>query len=341
VGLPDPSAAKAADRCQKQIGKAGEKFVKAKQKKLNKCLGGLFKCIQTKGAAKEADCIAKAVGKCDKDLAKIFSDDESRLEKSILARCTSFTDLFAADGLGFASIASRCQSDFGVTPTTTGDIAECVRRQKECTVERLVRLQFPRAAELLDTAGIDASLVGKLTCLAGSQSAGGAFGNTDPKGVGKRIAACAKEVGKAGSKFVSSKLKSVEKCLGAISKCVQTKPRDQACLDRVATKCAKELGVGGKIAKAEAKLRSAIQRKCSPVTFADLTGSSGMNLADVAEVCPQVGIAGLANLDDYTECLFRNHECFVDEMVATQYPRTGELLDKVGLEDHVPAIFCP
>ena len=199
--LPDPDVAKAADKCQKAIGAAGEKFVKSKLKKLDKCLAGIFKCIQTKEAAKQADCIAKAATKCDKGLAQIFSKDEPKLESSIVKKCQvegkiDVADLLDADGLGFDSLTAYCENEFGLILDDVDAIAECIRRDKECTAERLFRFQFPRASELLDNAGVNGGVVGNLTCLMGAAGASDGFGATDPKGAGKALDKCAKETKK-------------------------------------------------------------------------------------------------------------------------------------------------
>ena len=72
-GLQDEDAAKAAVACQKQIGKAGETFIKKKQKKLDKCLSALFKCAQKKKTLNEQlTCPIKLTPKCEKELEKIF-----------------------------------------------------------------------------------------------------------------------------------------------------------------------------------------------------------------------------------------------------------------------------
>jgi len=337
-GLTDPVAAKAANNCQKQIGKAGEKFMKNKQKKLSKCVAGISKCIQTKELAKQADCIAKAALKCDKDLAKIFTKDEVKIEADIVKKCgipgkIGVADLLDPDGLDFMSREDHCGKGFGITLSGVDDIAECIRRDKECAVERLFRIQYPRAKELMDNAGVAGGILANLTCLMGSAGASDGFGDTDPKGAGKAVEGCAKETRKAGAKFVGAKVKSIEKCLGEVFKCVQTKQGDQGCIDKATGKCAKEFGAGGKIAKAEAKLRSSIAKKCGPekASFGDLTAAMGMNLTDLTTVCDGLGVPTLANIDDYIECMVRQHCDLVDAVVDLQYPRITELLGEVGL----------
>jgi hypothetical protein len=339
--LADPADARSAQRCQAQIGKAGAKFVTSKLKKLDRCLTGIQRCIQTRGGQKQSDCVTKATIKCDKELAKIFTKDEPMLEADIAKKCDSSADLLAPEGLGFASLSTQCQSEFGVALNTVADVAECIRRQKECTVERLFRLQFPRAVELLDTADVNAGLLAHFTCLMGAMGAGGGYGAIDPKGVGKAIDNCAKETKKAGSMFVSSKVQSIEKCLGEVFKCVQTKPGDQACIDKAAGKCANEFGPDGKISKAEEKLRSSVQKKCGPASFSDLAGTMGMNLDDLASVCVSLGVSSLSSLDDYVECLYRQHECLGQEMIRIQVPRVEDLLSVVGFENEITAASCP
>ncbi len=341
--LSDPDAAKAADKCQKQIGKVGGKFVKNKLKRLDKCLAGIFKCIQTKDATKQPACTAKAAAKCDKELAKIFASDEPKLEDGLLKKCDDpgtldIADLRSPDGLDFQRVALFCDTEYDLALVTVDEVARCVRTHKECRVEQIFRAQFPRAAELLDFAGVDGALVANLTCLTGSPGPGTGFGDTDPKGDGKIVDKCAKEIRKAGAKFVTTKLKSLEKCLGAVFKCVQTKPGDDGCITKASGKCDKELGAGGKIAKAEAKLRSSVEKRCSD--FTPVFGTIGLHVDDLTMECARYDVPGVATLNDYVECLYRQHECLVDDMVALQYPRTEELLAEVGREDDVPPLYC-
>jgi hypothetical protein len=340
-GLSDPDAAKAIDKCQAQIAKAGAKFLSSKLKRLDKCVAAIFKCIQTQGGTKQADCLTKAQGKCNKELDAIFNKDEPKLEADIAKKCTSDADALAAEGLGFSNVAAECLSQFGITVNNVEDMADCIRAHKECTAERMFRVEMARALELLNFADLNTTFVGNLTCLQGASGSGAGFGDTDPKGAGKALDACAKESKKAGAKFAAAKLKSVEKCTNAIFKCIQTKPGDAACLDKAQATCAKELGPNGKVAVAGAKLQSSVGSKCAAAGITNLGAANGMNLADLAAVCQAVGVTGgIPSIADYGVCLFRQHECEADETIRFEVPRLNELLTLVGFDDEVPASFC-
>src|SRR4051794_26213481 len=76
-------AAKAADKCQKDIKKGAAKFVGSKIKILDKCSESIFKCIQTQAdAAKRDACVTKAGAKCNSTLTKI-ADAESSFSAAI------------------------------------------------------------------------------------------------------------------------------------------------------------------------------------------------------------------------------------------------------------------
>jgi hypothetical protein len=332
-------------RCQREIIKAGEKFVRKSYEKLDSCLSRISTCVHTIRPGKQVACISKARTKCDAMLAKILDENALSLESRVLKACQvegelSAIEVLAEDGLSFADVDTHCQ-DLGIVLNGVGDIAECIRRHAKCGVERLLRFEFPRALEFLHTAGVDTTLLDELTCLSGTVGVGGEVGASDPKGARKGIDSCGEQTLLAGAKLVRSRLMAIGECVGEVFKCVQMKPADATCFEKATDECAAEIGTDGKLAKVESKLRSSVHMECGPVDFGELAGPNGMNLDDIASECAPFGVASLKNLEDYVECLNRQHDCLVGEMIRMQVPRVEEVLAMVGFEDEWVPDFCP
>ena len=134
---------------------------------------------------------------------------------------------------------------------------------------------------------------------------------------------CAGGVEKAAAKFASAKLKALDKCVNRVFACEDTKPPGGECAAAVAPKCAKDVAV---IDKAHLKLRDTIDAKCGAVPLGVLRTADALNL-DAA----QVDCGTIATLADYEECLFLQHSCRVELMLATDVPLAQELLGSVGV----------
>jgi len=331
-GLPDAAAAKAADKCQKEIKKAGAKFVGKKLKILDKCTSGIFKCIQTQDD--QSKCIGKSRDKCVSELGKI-AGEEAKYRDSIVAKCgtVSVADLRSTAGLGYANVDYECEGSIN----SVTDIATCVVEKHECRTELLYLVQEPRAKELMEHAGVASSIIDGLECF---PPVGGSGADVeDAKGVGKAIDKCAKALAKAGTTFATKKLKGLEKCLDKIFTCEQTKQSDLvACVAKAKTTCDKEFDTN--IPKAKVKLESTIDKGCSTIDFAGVLGASeGLNLAVLTKECPEFGVPSLTTLAHYKQCIFQQHECRVDEMLRFEVPRIVQLLASVNRPPH--AAFCP
>jgi hypothetical protein len=161
----------------------------------------------------------------------------------------------------------------------------------------------------------------------------------DPKGTGKAVARCARTLGRSGSAFVSARTRRLSACVERILACLQPPAADLAgCFAKAADAC--DVGFG-KIADQEAKLAAALARKCSAdvISFAVLRASNAANLEALADECAAHGVASLAALDDYGECLRRHHTCRSEEMLRFAAPRAEELLRLIGRTLH--SSFCP
>ncbi len=315
--LPDPAAAKAADKCQVAINKASAKFASQTLKYHEKCYDAVFKCVQTKPG--DQKCIDKAAAKCTKEVQIKRPKNEAKLLGAIQKKCTSFADLMSDDGLGYNALAATC-TDAGFPLSGVNAIAGCVRELSECHAERMFGAQMPRARGFAIQEPITIRLG---TCLQGT----GLGDVGDPKGLGKALDKCQKQVKKASAKFVAGKRKSLQKCVGALFKCTQTKPNDPACIAKAQAKCDKEFVTN--IPKLEAKLAAALGKRCLAV-FPALLPVSAMNVSVLGAICQQLGIPAFATMGDYAQCIVRRNECEVDDLFGATAPRADALLQTVG-----------
>jgi cysteine-rich repeat protein len=208
--------------------------------------------------------------------------------------------------------------------------------QHECYAEKLLEVQEPRAMELMRFAGVNATAL--LPCLV--DHGGNGENLNDPKGAGKAVESCEKTIKKTGIKFVSKKLKSLQKCADAVFTCVQTKPGETKCMDKANATCTKELD---KIAQEEAKIGPAIDKKCadSEIAYAVLGASNAANLDALAMECALYGVGSLSTLADYKQCVFQQHECRVEELVRFEVPRAEELFGALTPPVDLRSAFCP
>ncbi len=315
--LPDLAAAKAADKCQATIMKANAKFVAATLKYHEKCYDAAFKCVQTK--PDDQKCFDKAIVKCGREVLTRRPKGIAKLLDAIRKKCTSFDDLMSADGVGYTALAVTC-ADAGFPLSGINGLTECLRELTECDAEQMFGVEMPRARPFAIQDGVPVRFG---TCMVGA----GLGDVGDPKGLGKALDKCQKQVKKASASFVKSKLKSLHKCLGALFKCKQAKPGDLGCVEKAQKKCDKEIGTN--IPKAELKLAAALVKRCADI-FPELGPVNAMSIDVLDLVCQELGVPALATMDDYARCIVRRHECLVEDIVGYTVPRAQALLQEVG-----------
>jgi hypothetical protein len=329
AGLDDPKRqGKPALACQKALGKAGAKHAAATLKRLQKCTGAVFTCVQKK--PDDDTCLPKAGAGCAKLLAG-RAGDRAKVAKAAGKACGSPklapADLLGAAGLGFAAEVAGCAPFGGGDLASVGDVATCLQGQHECRAEALLGQQLPRAAELLALAGRDPAV--DAPCLAAGIDAGG-DGVGDPKARGAALAKCQGALAKAAVKFLGQKQKLVQKCATAVAVCLQQKRDDPKCLPKARATCGKQIAAiarpGGGV---EAKLAAAVAKACGAprVALADLLAPAGLGFDARSDECAALGVAGLATLGDVATCVVRLHECRAEQLLDLQTPRLRELLD--------------
>ncbi|MEO6025233.1 MAG: hypothetical protein ABIR79_00005 [Candidatus Binatia bacterium] len=156
----------------------------------------------------------------------------------------------------------------------------------------------------------------------------------------KAIVKCAKTLANAGTKFSSARLKHLQKCVTAAFQCVQQKPNDAACIAKAAKTCGKELG---KAPADRSKLRTKILKACAPsaVAESDLRALIGIGYDAEVAVCGERGIATLASASDVAACLIAQHECRVEDLIASEVPRAVELLQLAGRDPRPSSRVSP
>ncbi len=336
---PPAATAKAADKCQKAIKKAGLTFVTKKLASLGKCANKVFTCIQTKPNEKRDACVQKASGKCMGELGKI-ANEETKLEGKILKACNenlvSFANLTGSTGLGYAEVIGECESEFGMSGVdTAAEVAACVALQHECRTEELLEVEAPRARELIQvTLGGQMIPLG-LDCLTDH---GGSGLDVENEATGKAIAKCQATITKAAAKFVKTKLTSLEKCVDALFTCRQKAPTDARCRAKAQGTCDKAFA---KIDGARLKLDLAVDKKCLPpaVDYAMLRAADAAYIDALETECPVYGVPTLESIGDYKECLFQQHACKAEELLRFAAPRAESLLELAGRP--LWSEFCP
>ncbi len=340
-GAGDPKfRGKPALRCQKAIRTAGSQFASQLRTRLQKCTDGVFLCLQQKPG--DAACLAKARIRCLKQTAALQvgpTNLDRRLNAKVAKACgpkkpgllplVSGADLCADAGLGFGRNVAVCATP--QSPALLSAVTATIAETHRCRAVQLFTTDVPRAAELLTAGGVD---VGTLPCL-GSGAQGGNLGLGKPVGVVKAVVGCQKGIGKAGARFVKQVLDAEQRCSEAVATCIQTKPGDAKCLTKARGVCRKvttKLYLGPQ--SREQKLKSSIARACGTTTpgkaprvaLTDLRSILGIGYDTMQSGCAALGVAGLASVDDVSECLVREHVCRADQLLTSQTPRAHELL---------------
>lgn len=331
LALPDTFRAKSATKCQRTIAKVGSKLVSDRLKTLGVCANGALRCVQSK--AGDGSCVSKAAALCDKKLGALAASAVKR-RAAISKDCgvVGLEELRIENGLGYETLAAAC-APLGSTPDSTDGIADCVLRVHACGVDRLFGAQLPRAGALLEAAGLSNQRWADLACL--DRGTDGVGGEGSFAGAIER---CAASIQKAGKSLVLSELAALEKCTISIFACEQTKPGQFAsCVQKAEPKCRTGLQA---LPLKRTKMLASIQTGCGGLPFDALRSVTGISLDALSADCEARGVQ-VGSVKDYAECLVRQHECQVDDLLDAAVPRTDQLLSRVGLAAAFPKVACP
>jgi uncharacterized delta-60 repeat protein len=323
AGLGAPDAQKAFVKCAKAVQAAGAKLAAAKLKRLHKCVGGVFACVQLKPA--DAKCLPKAGATCAKQLGALAKDRATAggaITKACAVPGLPFDDVRGQEGFGYGVELAICQDRGVPTLDSIADIAACVGARVECGADRLLAMEAPRAAELLVAGGRDPAA--DAPCLPSAEAPSGGLADAERA---KIAAKCQHGVFKAGGKFVSAKTKVVNACVHAAVACIQLKPGDPGCLAKMRATCAKKVGALTGDGGIEAKLAAAVVKTCGALDAAELTAAAGLGFAARTAECAAFGAPSLQSAAAVGDCLRRQHERRVEQMLEAGMPRMHELLN--------------
>jgi hypothetical protein len=327
-GLPDADQAKEANKCQIIVERTGADVAVETLDALQDCIGPVFKCVQTKPG--DAGCLDKARKGCN-DQLDAAAAESARMFDAIARKCASGVTVEALLdplGLNFEAVQAECKSEFGVEVTDTSSLGTCLALQQSCELQRMFAFDIPRAASLLEVAGVDPARRAALTCL--TPYGGDGQGVGDPRGFGRVVEKCASTIMNSGTKLVDASLKALGRCLDTTFTCIEVKHDSSdfpACLEKARKRCDVEFA---NLATASAKPGVALEKVCGDVDFETLRDASGLLLEALATDCKLLGGEDPVTLSAYTDCLVRNHRCGVAELSRFKEPRAEELLGQVG-----------
>jgi hypothetical protein len=156
----------------------------------------------------------------------------------------------------------------------------------------------------------------------------GGSGNLADSDDAKALVKCQSKVKKIATAFVTKKLKSLEKCVDAIFRCIQTSAADDSCVSteegdgKAEEKCEKEFA---KIEAAAAKVAPAIEKACGGLPSSALFEPNGANLASLATECDNVGVT-VSDLPSFSDCVVKHHHCEAEELLNFEAPTADSLL---------------
>jgi hypothetical protein len=325
--LPDPGRAKVANKCHATIARTGADVANETLDALRDCARPLMKCVETKPG--DFGCLARARKGCNQQLAAAAAE-QTRLVDTIARKCASdlsLSEMLDARGLGFGGIGDECASGYGVDVSDPISLGRCLAMHHACEIERVFAIAMPRAAGLLDFAGVDPARRAALACL--TPHGGGGEHVGDPTGLARRVEKCAATVMTAGAKLVDTSMKALGRCLDTVFTCVQVKTDPIAlpvCLARARARCDGEFA---NLAAAAARPGVALAKTCADVDFATLQNANGQSLDAVGADCAAIG-GDATTLTGYADCLVRTHRCAVAELARFHAPRAEALLASVG-----------
>jgi len=334
----NPLTAKAADKCQRAITRAGSVFMAKRLKSLDKCANGVLHCVQEK--ASDPSCMPKAIVTCNDEMIGTLAALQSAFDDGIAGKCEgvglTIADVLDPDQLGFAGVQAEC-ANLGSPLNDIGAVSVCILAQHECEAEQVFEVQEPRAGEMLDLVRTQGGTFPAPTCLVDHGPAGA---TSDPKTLGKAVDKCEAKMKAAGTKFLLAKLGGLTTCAAGVLTCDLTKPGDAGCLSKASSACTKGLA---KIDDEADKVGPAIDKRCgaAAINFDALRAPTGANLDALAPECATFGVPAINSIADYETCLIRQHICHGEELTRFEVPRAEELLGLITPPAALHSAFCP
>lgn len=150
----DTGTAKAVVGCQKAVDKAARTYGTAVVAGLQKCIEGIFTCVQLK--TNDPICEIKATAACDKQFLKI-EQAAVKMRATIGKKCSAadvpYATLRLPEALATDTLAPACVPLGVASLDSLESYVECVYRMAQCGASDIVRGAAPRVEDMLALAG--------------------------------------------------------------------------------------------------------------------------------------------------------------------------------------------
>lgn len=150
----DTGTAKAVVGCQKAVDKAAKTYGTAVVAGLQKCIEGIFTCVQLK--TNDPICEIKATAACDKQFLKI-EQAAVKMRATIGKKCSAadvpYATLRLPEALATDTLAPACVPLGVASLDSLESYVECVYRMAQCGASDIVRGAAPRVEDMLALAG--------------------------------------------------------------------------------------------------------------------------------------------------------------------------------------------
>jgi hypothetical protein len=338
-GEATATVGRAALHCQQLVAAAGPAFVARQLADLERCAGASLACAET--APDDRDCLPSARARCERLIARM-QRREHKFAHSVATGCAAVDVgvLLEASGLGFAQLAPLCPA-LGTEHGDAKVLGVCLAGLTRCRGERLFATAFPRGGELLRVAGVAEPLRASLSCL--PDRGGSGRGERDLE-VGAVVTRCARRVARGAAYFARRTLANVSRCTRATRVCLEgdhdAGSGEDACRTAAADTCTVAFA---RIASARRAFGRTTARVCGTerIDFARLAAASGADLQALADDCVAVQLDAIDAVPSLVECLARNHDCELAELVRQATPRADELLALGGQAIAYPYCRAP
>ncbi len=154
--------------------------------------------------------------------------------------------------------------------------------------------------------------------------------------IGRAAERCQRTITQAGTALVTRELSEIDRCTGAVLRCIETAPDDPTCLTAASARCGRVLE---RVARREARLARTIGARCADVGFAGLVDAEGLGFAALAAACPVAADAPEPALV-LGACLAHRVRCAGERLLAIAMPRTRELVRVAGVSADAAGLDC-
>jgi hypothetical protein len=145
--------------------------------------------------------------------------------------------------------------------------------------------------------------------------------------VTRAVTRCQGALAAAGRATAAATLGALGQCVARVVACDQKGGGRDACLQKAAPRCAKDLAKGDR-RRTRAVAKAA--HRCEAIDQATVLDPAGLGFSRLIVPCAQVGVA-LVGGEESVACVARRHACLAEQMLTLQYPRARDALAAAGI----------